>query len=72
VPEDHPVIFPHRDPEWIDLAAIKTDIECVAWQIARLRWELIHAVVWGASGLCVTAIIGIEMWWRYVSACNSN
>jgi hypothetical protein len=72
VPDDHPVIFPHRAPERIDTSCDQDRYRCVAWQIARLRWELIHAAVWGASNLYVTAIVGIEMWWRYVSACNSN
>jgi multisubunit Na+/H+ antiporter MnhB subunit len=72
MPDDGPLLFPPRDPERIDLAAIKTDIECVAWQIARLRRELISAAVWVALGLCVAAIAGIEMWSRYISACSSN
>ena len=37
MPDDGPFLFPRRDPERIDLAAIKTDIECVMWQIAKLR-----------------------------------
>jgi hypothetical protein len=72
MPDDQPVIYPPRDPERIDLAALKTDVECVSWQIARLRRELIHAVVWIALGLCVFAIVGIEMWSRYVATCSSN
>jgi hypothetical protein len=64
------LLFPRRDPERIHLAAIKTDIECVAWQIARLRRELIRAAVWAGLGLSVAAVIGIEMWSRYVAACG--
>jgi hypothetical protein len=45
-PDDRPTIFPRPDPERIDLAALKTDIECVMWQIAKLRRDLLRAVVW--------------------------
>jgi hypothetical protein len=72
MPDDHPAIFPRRDPERIDLAALKTDIECVMWQIAWLRRDLVRAVVWAGLGLGVAAIVGIEMWSRYVSASGSN
>jgi hypothetical protein len=43
-------------------------------QIAALptRRELIRFGVWVALGLCVLAMVGLEMWWRYVSACSSN
>ena len=65
-------MFPRPDPERIDLAALKTDIECVMWQIAKLRRDLVHAVVWVGLGLSVAAIVGIEMWSRYFSANGSN
>ena len=45
---------------------------CVMWQIAKLRRDLVHAVVWVGLGLCVAAIVGIEMWSRCVSASSSN
>ena len=72
MPDDGLPIFPRRDPERIDLAALKTDIECVMWQIAKLRRDLVRATVWAGLGLAAAAIIGIEMWWRYVAACSSN
>jgi hypothetical protein len=72
MPEDRPAIFPRPDPERIDLAAIKTDIECIMRQIAKLRRELVHAVVWVGLGLSVAAIVCIEMWSRYVPASGSN
>ena len=56
----------------IDLAALKTDIECVMWQIAKLRRDLLRAVVWVGLGVCVAPIVGIEMWSRCVSASGSN
>jgi hypothetical protein len=72
MPDDGLPIFPRRDPERIDLAALKTDIECVMWQIAKLRRDLLRAVVWAGLGLGVAATVGIEMWARYVSASGSN
>ena len=72
MPGDDPLLFPRRDPERIDLAAIKTDIECVMWQIAKLRRDLVRATVWAGLGLAAAAIVGIEMWSRYVAACSSN
>ena len=72
MPDDRPAMFPRPDPERIDLAALKTDIECVMWQIAKLRRDLVRATVWAGLGLAAAAIIGIEMWWRYVAACSSN
>jgi hypothetical protein len=70
MPDDGPLLFPRRDPERIDLAAIKTDIECVAWQIAELRRDLVHAAVWAGLGLSMAAVIGIEMWSRHFAACG--
>jgi hypothetical protein len=72
MPDDRSAISPRPDPERIDLAALKTDTECVMWQIAKLRRDLVHAVVWVGLGLCVAAIVGIEMWSRCVSASGSN
>jgi hypothetical protein len=33
--------------------------------------ELIRFRIWVALGLCVLAIIGVQMWWRWVWACSS-
>jgi hypothetical protein len=48
-----------------------SELEFIMEQLAALptRRELIHFGVWVALGLSVAAIIGIEMWSRYVSAC---
>ena len=42
------------------------------WQIPKLRRDPVHAVVWVGLGLSVAAIVGIEMWSRYVPASGSN
>jgi hypothetical protein len=34
------------------------------------RRELIRSRIWVALGLCVLAIIGVQMWWRWVWACS--
>jgi hypothetical protein len=39
MPDDGPLLYPRRDPERIDLAAIKADIECVAWQMHPCKLE---------------------------------
>ena len=39
---------------------------------AKLRRDLVHAAVWIGLGLSVAAIVGIEMWSRYVPASGSN
>jgi hypothetical protein len=72
MPDDQPAIYPRRNPERIDLAALKTDVECVMSRIAKLRRDLVHAAVWAGLGLAVAAIVGIEMWSRFVAACSSN
>jgi hypothetical protein len=43
MPDDRVAIFPRPDPERIDLPALKTDVECVMWQIAKLCRDLVHA-----------------------------
>jgi hypothetical protein len=42
------------------------------WQIAKLRRDLVRAAVWAGLGLAAAAIVGIEMWSRYVAARSSN
>jgi preprotein translocase subunit Sss1 len=34
------------------------------------RRELTRFAVWVALGRCVLGLIGLRMWWRYVSACG--
>jgi hypothetical protein len=72
MPDDHPAIFPCRDPEQSDLGALKTDIQCFMWQIAKLRRDLVQAVawavVWAGLGFGVAPIVSIGTWSRYVSA----
>jgi len=36
MPDEYRSIQPRRDPEDFDLAAIKTDLECLMGQVARL------------------------------------
>jgi hypothetical protein len=65
MPDEYRLTPPRPDPERIDLAALKTDLEFVMEQLARLRRELalrpLYVVV-GSAGL-VTA--WIELFWRH-------
>jgi hypothetical protein len=69
MPDDQHAIYPRCIPERIDLAALRRT-SSASWQIAKLRRDLVHAAVWAGDGLS-GAIIGIEMWSRYVAACSS-
>jgi hypothetical protein len=54
MPDDHPLLFPRRDPERIDLAAIKTGLEICFKQIARTCRKLVPFGVWVALSLYVS------------------
>jgi len=69
MPDDIPPLGERRyEPR----LATDAGLEFIMWQIAKLRRDLLHAAVWAGLGLAAAAIIGIEMWWRYVAACSSN
>ena len=56
LPDTHPFTLPRRDPERIDLAAVKTDLEFVMDQLARLptRKEIWRAALIGMlTGACL-------------------
>ena len=48
--------------------------DLIAERLAQIptRHELIRFGVWVALGLCVLAIIGLQMWWRWVWAGSSS
>jgi hypothetical protein len=72
--EDQLFLRPTSSPRFDERPLTRSDVEFIMGQIAALptRRELIHFGVWVALGLCVLAMVGLEMWWRYVSACSSN
>jgi hypothetical protein len=65
MPDDIPPLDERR---YEPCLATEAGFEFIMGQIAKLptRRELIHFDVWVALGLCVLAIISIEMWSRYV------
>jgi hypothetical protein len=72
--EDQLLLRPPRPPRFDERPLRRSDLEFVMEQIAALptRRELIRFGVWVALGLCVLALVGLQMWDRYISACSSN
>jgi hypothetical protein len=67
IPDEHRLPFPRRDPEQIDLAAIKTDLEFVMERIARLptRKDLALRPLYIMVGSAGLVIAWIEIFWRH-------
>ena len=55
-----------------DLYGIYDDLELIKKQLAQMPTlkQLCRFGVWVALGLCVAALIGVQMWWRWVWACS--
>jgi hypothetical protein len=56
MPDEHRITLPRRDPERIDLAAIKTDLEFIMERLARMptRKEIWRAALLGVTtGACL-------------------
>jgi hypothetical protein len=72
MPDDHHTVMPRRNPEDINLGAIKTDLEFIMERLSKLptRRELIRFRIWAALGLCVAALIGVHMWTQWVWECS--
>jgi hypothetical protein len=66
MPDDHPMTFPRRDPERIDLAAIKSDLESISAHLAKLptRQELALRPIWIMVGSAGLVIAWIELFRR--------
>jgi hypothetical protein len=67
MPDEHRLPSPRRDPEQIDLAAIKTDLEFVMERMTRLPTRQEQAlkplyIMVGSAGL---VIAWIEIFWRH-------
>ena len=67
--EDHRFTAPRPDPERITLSAVKTDIEFIMHQLARLptRNEVWRAAMLGMIAGAVAAVTLIE---AFARACN--
>jgi hypothetical protein len=67
MPDDHHPIMPRRNPEDIDLGAIKADLEFLIERVARLPTRKEQAfkplyIMVGSAGL---VIAWIELFWRH-------
>jgi hypothetical protein len=67
MPDEHGSALPRRDPEHIDLAAIKTDLEFLMEQISRLptRKELALKPLYVMVGSAGLVSAWIEVFWRH-------
>ena len=67
MPDEHRLPLPRRDPEQIDLAAIKTDLEFVIERIERLptRKDLALRPLYIMMGSAGLVIAWIEIFWRH-------
>jgi hypothetical protein len=67
IPDEHSLPLPRRDPEQIDLAAIKTDLEFVMERLARLptRKDLALRPLYMMVGSAGLVIAWIEIFWRH-------
>jgi hypothetical protein len=67
MPDDHHTLMPRRNPEDIDLGAIKTDLEFLMERFSRLPTRKEQAlkplyVMVGSAGL---VILWFELFWRH-------
>jgi hypothetical protein len=67
MPDEHRSIQPRRDPEDIDLAAIKTDLEFLMEQVARLptRKESAFKPLYAMIGSAGLVIVWFEIFSRH-------
>jgi hypothetical protein len=61
MPDEYRLTPPRPDPERIDLAALKTDLEFVMEQLARLRRELALRPLYVMVGSAGLGIAWIEL-----------
>ena len=67
MPDDHHALLPRRNPEDIDLGAIKADLEFLIEQVSRLPTRKEQAlkplyIMVGSAGI---VIAWIEIFWRH-------
>jgi hypothetical protein len=60
----HPLV-PRRNPEDIDLGAIKTDLEFLIERFARFRREQALKPLYTMIGSAAIVIAWIELFWRH-------
>jgi hypothetical protein len=65
MPDDHHPLMPRRNPEDIDLGAIKADLEFLIEGLTRLRKEQALKPVYMMIGSAGIVIAWIELFWRH-------
>jgi len=65
MPDDHHPLVPRRDPERIDLGAIKTDLEFLIERTERFRKEQAFKPLYTMIGSAAIVIAWIELFWRH-------
>ena len=65
MPDDHRPLMPRRNPEDIDLGAIKTDLEFLIERGERHRSEQALKPVYTMIGSAAIVIGWLELFWRH-------
>jgi len=65
MPDDHHPPMPRRNPEDIDLGAIKADLEFLIEQVIRSRREQALKPVYSMVGSAAIVIGWLELFWRH-------
>ena len=65
MPDDHDPLMPRRNPEDIDLGAIKTDLEFLIERVTRFRKEQALKPLYTMVGIAAIVIARIELFWRH-------
>ena len=65
MPDDYHPPIPRRNPEDINLAAIKADLEFLIERVTRFRKEKALKPVYTMIGSAAIVIAWIEVFWRH-------
>jgi hypothetical protein len=65
MPDDHHPLMPRRNPEDIDLGAIKADLEILIERVTRFRKEQALKPLYTMIGSAAMVIVRIELFWRH-------
>ena len=66
MPDDHhPIMAPRRNPEDVDLGAIKTDLEFLIGRVERFRKEQALKPLYMMVGSAAMVIAWIELFWPH-------
>ena len=65
MPDDHHLLMPRRNPEDIDLGAIKADLKFLIERVTRFRKEQALKPLYTMIGRAAIVIAWIELFWRH-------